>query len=101
MQTTDYTWELFFTVINNANKLINKAVPEDATLEEQYEESLGETYFLVDCLIFIWYAYGDLPLILTNAATNMPRTAGDIYDQLLFQSLKKGSRTVSTKSQRF
>ena len=41
------TWELFFTVINNANKLINKAVlPEDATLAKQYEEVLGEAYFL-------------------------------------------------------
>ena len=41
------TWELFFTVINNANKLINKAVlPEDATLAKKYEEVLGEAYFL-------------------------------------------------------
>ncbi len=48
------TWELFFTVINNANKLINKAVlPEDATLAKQYEEVLGEAYFLRWIVLFL------------------------------------------------
>ena len=96
------TWELFFTVINNANKLINKAVlPEDATLAKQYEEVLGEAYFLRGLSYFyLVRMYGDLPLILTeeDAATNMPRTAvADIYDQAIFQ-FKKAVELLPTKS---
>ena len=97
------TWELFFTVINNANKLINKAVlPEDATLAKQYEEVLGEAYFLRGLSYFyLVRMYGDLPLILTeeDAATNMPRTAvADIYDQAIIPSLKKAVELLPTKS---
>ena len=65
MQTTRLHGN-YSTVINNANKLINKAVlPEDATLAKQYEEVLGEAYFLRGLSYFyLVRMYGDLPLIL-------------------------------------
>ncbi len=78
--TADFktTLELFFTVINHSNKLINKTeLPEDATLAKQYEEVLGEAYFLRGLSYFyLVRMYGDLPLILSekDAATYMPRT---------------------------
>lgn len=77
-------------------------LPEDATLAKQYEEVLGEAYFLRGLSYFyLVRMYGDLPLILTeeDAATNMPRTAvADIYDQAIIPSLKKAVELLPTKS---
>lgn len=103
--TADFktTWSLFFTVINNANKLINKTVlPENAEQAKKFEQVLGEAYFLRGLSYFyLVRMYGDVPLILKeeDLATHMPRTAvADIYDQVIIPSLKKAVEVLPAKS---
>ena len=99
----DTTWKLFYTVINNSNKLINKVVlPGDATKAKQFEEVLGEAYFLRGLSYFyLARMYGDVPLILKeeDASTYMPRTAvAEIYDQAVIPSLTRAVELLPTKS---
>lgn len=99
----DITWELFFNVINNANKLINKTVlPENGTEATEFKKVLGEAYFLRGLSYFyLVRMYGDVPLILKegDAATYMPRTAvAEIYDQAIIPSLKTAIEWLPTTS---
>lgn len=105
VNTDDYdiTWELFFNVINNANKLINKTVlPTDEAEAVKFKEVLGEAYFLRGFSYFyLVRMYGDVPLILEekNASTYMPRTAvAEIYDQAIVPSLKTAIEWLPTTS---
>lgn len=103
----DTTWGLFFTVISNANKLINNTViPSDETQAKAYQSVLGEAYFLRGLSYFyLVRMYGDVPLVLNgpDATVNMPRTSvAEIYDKAIVPSLKtavdwlpKTSRNVS------
>lgn len=97
----DTTWKLFFNVINNANKLINKTVlPENPTEATEYKKVLGEAYFLRGFSYFyLVRMYGDVPLILKeeDASTNMPRTAvADIYEQAIVPSLQTAVEWLPT-----
>lgn len=99
----DITWELFFNVINNANKLINKTVlPKDETEATEFKKVLGEAYFLRGLSYFyLVRMYGDVPLILKeeDASTYMPRTAvAEIYDQAIVPSLKTAMEWLPTTS---
>ena len=99
----DITWSLFFTVINNANKLINKTVlPTDAKKAKEFEQVIGEAYFLRGLSYFyLVRLYGDVPLILKaeDASTRMPRTAvAEIYDKAIIPSLKRAVELLPTKS---
>lgn len=103
--TADYdtTWKLFFTVINNSNKLINNVtIPEDVALGKQYKEVLGECYFLRGLSYFyLVRMYGDVPLILKSgdASTTMPRTdVAEIYDQAIIPSLKAAVEMLPEQS---
>lgn len=105
VNTDDYdiTWKLFFNVINNANKLINKTVlPTDEAKTVEFKEVLGEAYFLRGFSYFyLVRMYGDVPLILEekNASTYMPRTAvAEIYDQVIVPSLKTAIEWLPTTS---
>lgn len=88
------TWELFYLVINNANKLINKAViPEDATEAAEYQSVLGEAYFLRGLSYFyLVRMYGDVPLIMSDEdlATDVARTDVEtIYETAIVPSLQQ------------
>lgn len=97
------TWTLFFTVINNSNKLINKVVlPEDAAKAKQYNEVLGECHFLRALSYFyLVRMYGDVPMIQKeeDAATQMSRTSvAEIYDQVIVPDLKKAVEMLPSTS---
>lgn len=102
-QDLDISWSLFFTVINNANKLINKTKapsnPEDA---KKYNEVIGEAYFLRGLSYFyLVRIFGDVPLILKDedASLHMPRTAvATVYEQGIIPSLKEAARLLPSKS---
>lgn len=99
----DTTWSLFFAVINNANKLINNTVlPSDPDQAKQFQQVLGEAYFLRGLSYFyLVRMYGDVPLILKaeDASTRMPRTAvAEIYDQAIIPSLKTAVEMLPAKS---
>lgn len=99
----DTTWQLFYTVINNANKYINQTkLPENAATAKQFEEILGESYFLRGLSYFyLVRMYGDIPLILKaeDTSTGMPRTAvADIYDQVIIPSLKRAVELLPVTS---
>lgn len=93
----DTTWELFYLVINNANKLINKAViPEDdpntdVNESTNYKGVLAEAYFLRGLSYFyLVRMYGDVPLIMSDEdlANDVERTpVSDIYDKAIVPSL--------------
>lgn len=88
----DTTWELFYLVINNANKYINKAIiPEDESEATEYQKILGEAYFLRGLSYFyLVRMYGDVPLIMNDEdlATDVARTAvEDIYETAIVPSL--------------
>ncbi len=99
----DTTWSLFFAVINNSNKLINKTtLPGNAEDAKKFEQVLGEAYFLRGLSYFyLVRLYGDVPLILKqeDAATRMPRTAvAEIYDKAIIPSLKRAIELLPEKS---
>lgn len=105
VNTDDYdnTWSLFFNVINNANKLINKTVlPGDETDAVEFKKVLGEAYFLRGLSYFyLVRLYGDVPLILKeeDASTYMPRTAvADIYEKAIVPSLKTAAEWLPAAS---
>ncbi len=105
VNTDDYdnTWSLFFNVINNANKLINKTVlPGDETDAVEFRKVLGEAYFLRGLSYFyLVRLYGDVPLILKeeDASTYMPRTAvADIYEKAIVPSLKTAAEWLPAAS---
>jgi hypothetical protein len=85
-------WPNFYTVINNANKLINNVtIPNDATQEEKYKQVLGEVYFMRGlCYFYLVRIFGDIPLILKgeDASIQMLRTSvEEIYNQAIIPSL--------------
>ncbi|CAK7078960.1 MAG: SusD-like protein P2 [Bacteroides rodentium] len=97
------TWPLFYTVIHNANKYINKTVlPTDPSKAKQFEAVLGESYFLRGLSYFyLTRMYGDVPLILKaeDATTTMPRSAvADIYDQAIIPSLQRAVELLPATS---
>lgn len=99
----DTTWKLFFAVINNSNKYINKIVlPANNASAKQYEAVLGESYFLRGLAYFyLVRMYGDIPLILKekDASLHMPRTSvAQIYDEAIIPSLKKAVQMLPTTS---
>ena len=99
----DTTWSLFFTVINNSNKLINKTtLPGKAEDAKKFQQVLGESYFLRGLSYFyLVRLYGDVPLILQqeDAMPRMPRTAvAEIYEKAIIPSLKKAVELLPEKS---
>lgn len=99
----DITWSLFFTVINNSNKLINKTtLPAKEDDAKKFQQVLGEAYFLRGLSYFyLVRLYGDVPLILKqeDASTYMPRTAvAEIYDKAIVPSLKRAVELLPSKS---
>lgn len=96
-------WSLFYTVINNANKLINNVVvPQDATTAAKYQAVLGEAYFLRGLSYFyLVRLFGDVPLVLQSSTSSaqMPRTAvADIYDKVIVPSLEQAVSWLPEKS---
>lgn len=90
----DTTWELFYLVINNANKYINKSViPDDEAEAEKFKEILAEAYFLRGLSYFyLVRMYGDVPLIMSDddLATDVERTAvSEIYATAIVPSLQQ------------
>ncbi len=88
----DTTWELFYQVINNANKYINNAIiPEDEVSE--YQSVLGEAYFLRGLSYFyLVRMYGDVPLVMSDEdlSTDAARTSvEEIYETAIIPSLKQ------------
>ena len=90
----DNTWQDFYAVINNANKLINKAsIPEDATAAAEFEQVLGEAYFLRGLSYFyLVRMYGDVPLMMTDEdlegdAQRIP--VEEIYTAAIIPSLER------------
>lgn len=89
----DQSWAYFYTVINNANKLINKtAIPESEEAAKKFEATLAEAYFLRGLSYFyLVRMYGDIPLIMgdEDLAKDAVRTpVEEIYDKAIVPSLK-------------
>ena len=90
----DTTWELFYLVINNANKLINKsAMPEEEAAATEFKKVLGEAYFLRGLSYFyLVRMYGDVPLIMSDEdlAGDVNRTSvEEIYNTAIVPSLQQ------------
>ena len=90
----DTTWELFYLVINNANKLINKsAIPEEEAAAAEFKKVLGEAYFLRGLSYFyLVRMYGDVPLIMSDEdlAGDVDRTSvEEIYNMAIVPSLQQ------------
>ncbi len=103
----DQTWEGFYNVINNANKLINNAIipdddpeTEDVNENTEYKAVLAEAYFLRGLSYFyLVRMYGDVPLMmsdedLVNDAGRTP--VADIYDQAIVPSLTQAVEWLPT-----
>ena len=102
----DFTnpWAGFYTVINNANKLINNVTftgKTDAEIKE-YQQVLGEAYFLRGLSYFyLVRIFGDVPLILvgTDAETQMPRSSvAEVYEKAIIPSLEQAASWLPAKS---
>lgn len=96
------SWEYFFKVINNANKLINNVGIPEGDLKAKYQEALGEAYFMRGYAYFcLARLYGDLPLILNlaDADGQMPRTpVAEIYSEAIVPSLEEAIKLLPSKS---
>lgn len=98
-----YTWELFYLVINNANKIIEGTViPEDEEEATKFKAVLGEAYFLRGLSYFyLTRMYGKIPLILKqdDAQITMPRSeVKDIYEKAIIPSLVTACDYLPSKS---
>lgn len=87
-------WKLLFKAINDANSLINKTtLPEDANAAKEYQNVLGEAYFVRGfSYLYLVRLFGDVPLLLKeeDASNRMPRTSvAEIYGQAIIPSLQK------------
>lgn len=95
-------WGLFYTVINNANKLIENVEIPTGDEKEKYQEALGEAYFMRGLSYFyLVRLFGDVPLILkgTDADGQMPRTSvAEIYKEAVVPSLEQAIAFLPAKS---
>ena len=101
----DTSWEDFYFVIANANKLICRAkAPEESTEEEvnQFNSVLAEAYFMRGLSYFyLVRMYGNIPIVpedgnetLINCPLSSPE---DVYNQMIIPSLEYAVKWLPEK----
>lgn len=99
----DISWAIFYTVINNANKIINSVqLPSNEKEAQKFKEVIGEAYFLRGMsYLYVVRLFGDAPLILKeeDGTRNTPRTkVAEIYDKVIIPSLITATELLPSKS---